>query len=137
MHRNRHYFWRQYVYPRLRRKPECCTDWYCYSGAYGLISRPLDMAAGQEKKRNQSMKRIIMKDIRLHKQSPYRKCNNCGTIFAISQQTEICPICYGKLELWAGPVKEKRAIQPKPSDSQSGMPRIKIRRIKTGVKEHL
>ena len=52
-----------------------------------------------------------MKDISLHKQSPYRKCNKCGTIFAISQQTEICPICYGKLELWAGPAKEKRAIQ--------------------------
>ena len=134
MHRNWHYFWRQYVYPRLRRKPKCRANWNCHSGAYRVISRPLDMAAGQEKKRNQSMKRIIMKDISLHKQSPYRKCNKRRTIFAICRQTEICPICYGKLELWAGPVKEKRAIQPKPSDSQSGMPQIKIRRIKTGVK---
>jgi len=137
MHRNRHYFWGQYVYPRLRRKPKCCTDWYCYSGTYRVIRGPLDMAAGQEKKRNQTMKRIIMKDISLHKQSPYRKCNKCGTIFAVAQQTEICPVCYGKLEPCARPVKEKRAVQPKPSDSQSTTPQIKIRRIKTGVKENL
>ena len=84
MHCNWHYFWRQYVYPRLRRKPKCRANWNCHSGAYRVISRPLDMAAGQEKKRNQNMKRIIMKDISLHKQSPYRS---------------------------AQPVKEKRAIQ--------------------------
>ena len=137
MHRNRHYFWGQYVYPRLRRKPECFTNWNWHSGTYGLISRPLDMAAGQEKKRNQTMKTIIMKDISLHKQSPYRKCNKWGTIFAVAQQTEICPVCYGKLEPCARPVKEKRAVQPKPSDSQSTTPQIKIRRIKTGVKENL
>ena len=81
MHRNRHYFWGQYVYPRLRRKPECCTDWYCYSGTYGLISRPLDMAAGQEKKRNQTMRTIKRKE------SPSAEAERLSIWYATNQNT--------------------------------------------------
>jgi len=81
MHRNWHYFWRQYVYPRLRRKPKCRANWYCHSRAYRVISRPLDMAAGQEKKRNQTMRTIKRKE------SPSAEAERLSIWYATNQNT--------------------------------------------------